>query len=100
MEKYKRTFFALILLTVFGSFTAYGENRSDSKIIHDAIKGNVKDTYWLLMSSTIAPSGYEKMILVSGFWDNYQACEELKIWGKSNPLRKHRKFRCEKVPGR
>ena len=100
MGKYKRTFFALIVVIVVGSLSACEEKRSDGEIIQDAIKGKIKNAYWLLMSSSAVPSGYEKVILVSGFWDNYPVCEELKVWGKSNPLRRNRKFRCEKVPGR
>ena len=83
-----------------GTVHAADEKRQNSDIIHDAIKGKTKDAYWLLMSSLVDPSGYEKVILVSDFWDNYPVCEELKVWGKSNPLRAGRTFRCEKVPSR
>jgi hypothetical protein len=100
MKKYKRIIFVLIALTVVGGLSACDDKKSNSEFIHDAIKGKIKNAYWLLMSSSADPSGYEKVILVSGFWDNYPICEELKVWGKSNPLRKHRTFRCEKVPGR
>ena len=100
MEKLKKTCLALMITVAFGSLSACEEKRSDSEIVSDAIDGKIKDTYWLLMSSSLSPGGFEKVILVSGFWDNYQVCEELKIWGKSNPLRKGRTFRCEKVPGR
>ena len=92
------------LFTVFlactGTVQAADEKRQDSEIIHDAIRGKTKDTYWLLMNSLVDPSGYEKVILVSGFWDNSQVCEELKIWGNSNPMRKNRTFGCAKAPGR
>jgi hypothetical protein len=90
----------LVALFVIGGLSACKEERSDSELIHDAIEGKIKEAYWLLMSSSAVPSGYEKVILVSGFWDNYPICEELKIWGKSSPLRAGRTFRCEKVPSR
>jgi hypothetical protein len=32
------------------------------------------------MSSSASPNGYEKVILVSGLWDNYPVWVELKIW--------------------
>ena len=67
-------------------------------IISDAIEGKLERTvYWLLMSRTATNSGWERIILVSGFWNNNKACEELEIWRKSNPLRAGRKFRCELV---
>ena len=92
------------LFTVFlactGTVQAADEKRQDSDIIHDAIKGKTKDTYWLLMNSLVDPSGYEKVILVSGFWDNATSCGELKIWGKSHLGKKNRMFGCEKVPSR
>ena len=90
----------IVFLASAGTVHAADEKRNNSDIIHDAIKGKTKDTYWLLMNSHVDPSGYEKVILVSGFWDNSQVCEELKIWGNSNPMRKNRTFRCAKVPGR
>jgi len=52
------------------------------------------------MNSFVDPSGYEKVILVSGFWDNATSCGELKIWGKSHLGKKNRMFGCEKVPSR
>jgi hypothetical protein len=99
-RRHKRIVSVLIALFLIGGLSACKEERSDGEIIHDAIEGKIKEAYWLLMSSSVVPSGYEKVILVSGFWDNYPVCEELKVWGKSNPLRAGRTFRCEKVPSR
>ena len=90
----------LIILSLIPFLFACEEKRPDYEIISDAIDGKVKGAYWLLMSSNATPSGYEKVILVSGFWDNYPVCQELKVWGKSSQLRKGRTFRCEKVPSR
>lgn len=98
MGRFKKLLISLILLFAMVSVAACKENKSSSEIISDAIDGKLeRKAYWLLMSSTASNSGWEKVILVSGFWDNYVACEELKIWGKSNPLRAFRKFRCELV---
>ena len=94
-RKCKRVVSILIALFFIGGLSACKE-RSNEEIIHDAIKGKVQDAYWLLMSSAV-PSGYERVILVSGFWDNYPVCEKLKVWGKSE---NGRTYRCEKVPSR
>ena len=97
MGRFKKLLISLILLFAMVSVAASKENKSSSEIISDAIDGKLeRKAYWLLMSSAYEPNG-GKVILVSGFWDNYEACEELKIWGKSNPLRAGRKFRCELV---
>jgi hypothetical protein len=98
MGRFKKLLVPIILLLAIGSVSACKENKTSSDIISDAIDGKLeRKAYWLLMSSAATNSGWEKVILVSGFWDNYEACEELKIWGKSNPLRAGRKFRCELV---
>lgn len=90
----------LLIFILAGNVQSADKKKTDSDIIHDAIKGKTKNTYWLMMNSSVDPSGYEKVILVSGFWDNAQVCEDLKVWGKSHPMRKNRTFGCAKVPSR
>lgn len=97
IRKCKRVVSILIVLFFIGGLSACKEERFNGEIIHDAIKGKVQDAYWLLMSSSADSSGYERVILVSGFWDNYPVCEKLKVWGKSE---NGRTYRCEKVPSR
>jgi hypothetical protein len=89
----------LILITV--GLTGCKEDRSYSEIISNAIDGKIKNnSYWLLMSTADEGFnddgvGWGKIILVYGFLRNKKICEELIIWGKSNPVRAGRKFRCE-----
>ena len=89
---------SLVILLAMGSIAGGKDKRYSEEIVTEAIEGKLeKPAYWLLMDSSVASGGWSKLILVFGYWDNSQACDELKIWGKSNPHRKHRRFRCERV---
>ena len=70
------------------------ENKLSSEIVEEALEGELtdKEAYWFEMHSI---EGWEKVILVFGYWDNASACEELVVYGeRTSP---GRSFQCVEV---
>ena len=69
--------------------------RPTSEIVEGLIGDNLadKETYWFEMSTAFG--GWEKVIYVFGYYDNFSACQTLAEYGeRTSP---GRKFRCERA---
>ena len=89
-------YLSIIIVAVIGLliYLEHQKEMPNSKRVTEAIEGRLDHpSYWFMMSSYFG--GWEKVILVFGYHDNYGACEELKKYGtRTSP---DRKFRCERV---